>query len=369
MEYISYNRIEISKLALLRNLDLFEDMSGHQIIPVLKGNAYGHGIELVAEILKEKSLAYIAVNDYTEALRIRKVSDQPVLIMGSIRPENFAHIQYKNFTFVVQGQEAIHALGKTNRRVKVHLECNTGMNRYGAMPHEVAYLTKLIAGYKNLELEGVMSHLADSDGDDPITVNTAVDTFDTCLEAARAAGGKPRILHVAQSAGSLRAKSKFANFVRLGIGLYGVNPFPYGHESYKKLEGLRPALALMSTITKIIDLQKGDRVGYNYTFTAPKQMAIAVVPVGYYEGLSRTLSNIGVVKIGKSFAPITGRVCMHYTMVSLDGLRSKVGDEVTIYSNVPTDQNSIDTIARMHGLFSNNLLAALNGELHRVLVE
>ncbi len=368
-DFATHNLIEVSRSALIHNLDFFAQLSERKIIPVLKGNAYGHGINLVAKALKDQKLPYIAVDGYFEALRIREVSSQPILIMGAILPDNFAKIKYDEFTFVVQDQATIKALAKTGKHVKVHLECNTGMNRYGANLAEVSDLTKLILNSKNLELEGVMSHLADSDGLDPATVDTAVEQFDACVELVRACGANPTILHVAQSAGSLKARSKYANAVRLGIGLYGVNPFPAGHNFHPKLTGqLHPALKLTSTITKVAQLNKGDRVSYNYTFTAFRSMKIGVLPLGYYEGVNRALSNVGVVKIGKTYAPIVGRVCMNHTMINLDGIEAQVGDKVVVYSNRSQDKNSIDSIANEHGLFSYNLLTALSSDVRRVLV-
>jgi len=369
-DYVTHNRIEVSRSAILHNLDLFARVSGTpSAIPVLKGNAYGHGVAVVAAALKGRTLPYIAVDGYFEALRVRQVNKrQPVLVMGSILPENYKRLKYDGFTFVVH-DAASAALGATGKRVNVHLEANTGMNRYGAKPSELTKLTKLILSYKNLHLEGVMSHLADSDGDDPATVQTAVEQFDACVEAVRKAGANPTILHIAQSAGSIKAQSKYANAFRLGVGLHGINPFPKNHALHKKLNDLRPALRLVSTITKVIDLQKGDKVSYNYTFTAPKAMKIGVLPLGYYEGVNRALSNAGTVKVGKVFTPIVGRVCMNHTMISLQDVRAKVGDEVVVYSNVPGDKNSIDNLAHKHGLFNYNLLTALSHDVRRVLVE
>ena len=368
-DYATHNRIEVSKAAILHNLDLFTDLSGKPAIPVLKGNAYGHGIELVAKALKSRRLPYIAVDGYFEALRVREVSNQPVLVMGAILPENYQRIKYDNFAFVAQDEASIHALGRTGKRIKIHLECNTGMNRYGAKPDDIVILAKLILGYKNLELEGVMSHLADSDGDDPTTVDAAVEQFDACVEAIMAAGARPTIFHIAQSAGSIKAKSKYANAFRLGVGLYGINPFPRAHKLNRQLDDLRPALKLVSTITKVTNLQKGDKVSYNYTFTAPKSMTIGVLPLGYYEGINRALSNAGTVKVGKHFTPIVGRVCMNHTMINLDGINAKPGDEVVVYSNNPADRNSIDNIAHEHNLLNYNLLTALSHDVRRVLVE
>ncbi len=372
-DFTTHNLIEVSQSALLHNLEVFAGLSGKQVIPVLKGNAYGHGIEQVATALKSQKLPYIAVDGYFEALRIREISKQPVLVMGSILPENFARMRYDKFAFVVQDEATIHALGKTDKRIKLHLEINTGMNRYGAAPDTVVALVKLIVRYPNLQLEGVMSHLADSDGDDPATVDAAVNTFDICVEAILSTGANPTILHVAQSAGSLKACSKYANTIRLGIGLYGINPFPHSHALTAKLRAeLRPALKLTSTITKVTELEKGDKVSYNYTFTAPKKMTIGVLPIGYYEGvwsLARgTYKRTGSVKVGNIFTPIVGRVCMNHTMVSLGDITAKVGDKVVVYSDNPNDKNSIDSIARTYGLFSYTLLTALSTNIRRILV-
>jgi alanine racemase len=372
-EFATHNIIEVSRSALQHNLDTFADMSDKQLIPVLKGNAYGHGIGLVAAALKNRKLPYIAVDGYFEALRIREVSNQPVLVMGSILPENFARMKYDSFTFVVQDEATINALAKIKKHVKVHLECNTGMNRYGAKPEDLAKLTKLILSHSNLELEGVMSHLADSDGDDPATVDAAVELFDACVEKVRAAGARPTIFHIAQSAGSLKATSRYANTVRLGIGLYGINPFPHSHALHAELRKLRPALKLTSTITKVTQLERGDKVSYNYTFTAPKNMKIGVLPLGYYEGawsIARgSYKKTGDVKVGNISTPIIGRVCMNHTMISLDGIDAKVGDKVVVYSNDPNDKNAIDNIAHDFGLFSYALLTALSSDVRRVLVD
>ena len=123
-EFVTHNRIEVSRSAILHNLDLFGGLSGLQIIPVLKGNAYGHGVKQVAQALKGRELLYIAVDGYFEALRVREVSNQSVLVMGAILPENFKRIKYDNFAFVVGDEPTIHALGKTGKKVKVHLEVN-----------------------------------------------------------------------------------------------------------------------------------------------------------------------------------------------------------------------------------------------------
>lgn len=368
-DFATHNQIEVSKSALLHNFDLFARLSGKQVIPVLKGNAYGHGIEQVAAALKDRKFPYIAVDGYFEALRVRKVSRQPVLIMGAIKPENFARLTYDHFAFAVQDEAAIRALGATGKKIAIHLECNTGMNRYGATTGVIEHLTRLILTYPNLRLEGVMSHLADSDGTDQANVDEAVAKYDHCVETVMEAGAAPALFHLGQTAGSLKETSAYANTMRLGIGLYGINPFAKTHPLHKKLRDLRPALNFISTITKTIDLKKGESVSYNYTFTAPKDMRIGILPAGYYEGVPRALSNTGLVSRGDSYLPIVGRVCMNHTMISLENDGTALDDEVAIFSATPKNKNSVDNAANNHGLFNYNLLTALSPDVRRILVK
>lgn len=368
-DFATHNRIEVSKSALLHNFDLFASLSGKQVIPVLKGNAYGHGIEQVAAALKDRKFPYIAVDGYFEALRVRKVSQQPVLIMGAIKPENFARLTYDHFAFVVQDEAAIRALGATGKKIAIHLECNTGMNRYGATIGEIEHLTRLILTYPNLRLEGGMSHLADSDGTDQATVDEAVAKYDHCVETITETGAAPTLFHLGQTAGSLKETSAYANTMRLGIGLYGINPFAKTHPLHKKLRDLCPALNFISTITKTIDLKKGESVSYNYTFTTPKDMRIGILPAGYYEGVPRALSNTGLVSRSGSYLPIVGRVCMNHTMISLEIDGAALDDEVVIFSANPKNKNSVDNAANNHELFNYNLLTALSPDVRRILVK
>ncbi len=368
--YDVYNRIEVSRSALLHNADFFRRTTGHTVIPVLKGNAYGHGITQVATALKGQHFPYVAVDGYFEALKVREVvSRQPVLVMGMIKPHNFAKLRLRGLTFVVQDEATLRALAQLNKRVKVHLELNTGMNRYGIRPDELDNYLHLLQAAPRLQLEGVMTHLADSDGATTSNIEQAVRAYDAAVDTILSQGFTPRYFHVSQSAGSVRAKSRHANAIRVGIGLYGINPFPIGHPSHSKCKELRPALKLVSTISKVQILKPGDKVSYNYTFTAKKAMRIGILPLGYHEGVQRALSNIGVVKVGNGFVPIVGRVCMNHTMIDITEQDLKDGAEVTVYSNVTDDPNSIESIAHEHDLFTYSLLTGLSPDVRRYLVE
>ena len=367
--YETLNQIEISRSTILHNYDYFAQHTGLQVIPVLKANAYGHGIDLVARVLKSRQMPYIAVDGYFEGLRIREVSSQPILVMGAIQPSNFKYVELKNYTYVVQNLASIDALSRRGAPVKIHLEINTGMNRFGIEPDQIPEFINRIKQYPKIKLEGVMSHLADADGLDPNSVTAAVDIFDQAVDTILASGLKPTIFHVAQSAGSLKAQSRHATAIRLGLALYGINPLDPADPHFHELADLKPALRLTSTIAQTHALKAGDQVSYNYTFTAPKAMRIGVLPLGYYEGIPRSLSNTGHVIINGQPVPVIGRVCMNHTIISLENTTAQIGDKVLMLSDDPTAVNSVANIAAKHDLFTYSHLTALSPDLRRVLVD
>lgn len=370
-QYDTYNNILISRSAILNNFDYLQNLGADlQVIPVLKANAYGHGIEEVASILSLRSFPYLAVDGYFEALRIRAVSKQAVLIMGAIKPSNFSRINLKNFAFVVHDETTLAGLAATGKTVKVHLELETGMSRHGIRLSELKLFLKSLKKYPRLHVEGVMTHLADADNpSSTVSVKQQTERFDQGVEQVRAAGYNPRYLHIAQSAGSVKVRSQYANTLRVGLALYGISPLEESDKYAAKLSGLRPALSFKTTITKVLNLDAGDTVSYGRTYKADKPVRIGVVPIGYYEGVPRSLSNSGDVEYKKTYLPIAGRVCMNHTMINLDNSKAKQGDEVLFISSDRSSRANVEAIARLHQIFSYSLLVGLNQNVRRIIVD
>jgi alanine racemase len=369
-DYRTLNRIELSEEALLYNIDLIaKQHPGQMVIPVLKGNAYGHGLVEMARMLNYAQCPFVAVDGYFEAAKIRDISSSYILVMGYILPENLHLVDTKRCSFVVQDIAGLTAFSKLGRPIRIHMELNTGFNRLGLQPEEIPSYLATLKKYPNLKLEGVMTHLVDADNDlsDRFTVRQQK-MFDAEVKEIFDAGFKPTMIHIAQTAGSPKIKSKYANTIRLGIGTYGINPLGPKDPKARKLSALKPVLELKSTIIKVIDLETGDFVGYNATFKAAGPMRIGVLPLGYYEGLPRELSNLGCVTRGRKVLPIVGRVCMNHTMIDLSGSKLKVGDEVTVISRSPEHQNSITRLRTEHGLFPYTVLTGLSSSVRRVIV-
>jgi alanine racemase len=342
---------------------------GFTVIPVLKGNAYGHGIEQVAKILNDADCSFLAVDGYFEAARIRDITRHKILVMGYILPKNVPLLDVRRCSFVVQDIAGLHAFGALGKPVRIHVELNTGMNRLGLQENELLPYLAVLKQYPKLILEGVMSHLADADNelDDGYTARQ-VQTFDTLVERIVADGFSPTYIHIAQTAGSAKARSSRANSIRLGIGTYGINPLLSGDTHAPHLADLQPVLTLKSTLIKVLDLRKGDAVSYNGIFVAPKAMKVGVLPLGYYEGVPRALSNVGCVTYKGHVLPIVGRVCMNHTMVDLQGTELAVGDVVTVISNDPSQPNSVAKLQSEHSLFSYGTLTGFSSSVRRNIV-
>lgn len=368
--YKTLNWIELSKDAALHNVRLIQEQHpGFGIIPVLKANAYGHGIREMAQILNKAGVPLLAVDGYFEAGKIRRITRHRILVLGYIRPENVRLLDTRRCSFVVQDVAGLEAFARLHRRVRIHVELNTGMNRLGLQPHELQPYLDVLKLFPKLQLEGVMTHLADADNDvDESFTTKQVEQFDSLVERIVSQGFRPRFIHIAQTAGSVKAQSKYANAIRLGIGLYGINPLAPNDAHFHDFAGLRPVLSLKSTVIKAINLDAGDRVSYNGTFTAKKATRAGVLPLGYYEGVPRELSNTGVVTHGDAALPVAGRVCMNHTMVDLQGSKVLVGDEVVVISADPAQPNSAARLRTDRGIFPYMLVTGLSSSVRRVIV-
>lgn len=339
--YESLNLVEISQKNLLNNYDFFKKVVGSgQVWPVLKSNAYGHGIKQVVEVLQERDFKYLVVDGYQEVLEIRKYSKRPILMIGAILPSNFSKIKWKNLAIMLQDKESIKELGKLNKKIKVHLKVNTGMNRQGVEIKDLRNIIYEIKKYKKLELEGVFSHLAGTSDDEK-----QIKKF----EEVKKIVGEVKYFH-------LGATNRVGDIIRLGIGLYGIG------------KGLKPVLRLKSKIIKIREIEKGEGVSYGGIFVASKKTNIGVIPVGYFEGLDRRLSSKGFVKYKDKFYPIAGRVCMNMVVVDFGKMKPKLWDEVEIISNNPKDKNSIEKIAKICETIPYDILVGIDGSIRRTIV-
>lgn len=371
-EYKNLNKIEISKQALINNFNFFQNKhSQTEICPVLKSNAYGHGLELLAEFVdREIKPKFIIVDSLYEAYKIEDVNT-PILIIGYTRPENFKIKKKLNFSFPVYDEQTIAALAQYHPEAKVHVKIDSGMNRLGITPSQVDDFIELLKKYPRLNVTGIYTHL--SQADDPQAkdfTNNQVKTFKKVIRKFESQGFSFKWKHIAATSGSEVVPDPEFNLIRIGLGFYGISPFPKNTKENKILEKkLKPALKFTTHLAQIKHLPKGAQVSYGGTYTAKKDMKIGILPVGYYDGVDRRLSNKGVVTIKGKGCPILGRVCMNLTIVDLSQIKNpKLEQEVVIYDDNSSSPNSIKNSAELANTIPYTLLVNLAPSTRRVLI-
>lgn len=358
--------VEISKSALLHNLRILESFAPPWgIAPVLKSNAYGHGVILVAGVLKsEKNIPFFAVDSYFEARVIRDAGiTKKILILGHTPLDTMKKNKNNGISFAVSSLEQLKAFVQEKADQNVHVKFDTGMHRQGISHTEIEAAIRLMQQMPHGQVEGVFSHFADADTTDSVLTKEQIARWNELAKRLQKEIPAIRYYHMANSSGFRYAGDIVANVGRSGNMLYGTN-------SGRLPAAFRPALKMTSIISEIRTIETGEAVGYNGTFLAEHPMTIATVPAGYYEGITRRLSNKGSYIIEDRVAPIVGRVSMNISSCDVTDIpRAKIGSVVTLISDKAEDQNSVVNIAKMCDTIPYEILVHIPVHLHRMLVE
>lgn len=367
--YQALNTIEISKKNLLFNLRYLSNLQSRiKISPIIKSNGYGHGILEIAKILEVKNPLFLCVDSLYEAYQLLNSDIQtPLLIMGYIDPENLK-VKKLPFSYSVCDLKLLQAINDFQPEAGVHLFIDTGMNREGIpldlLPTYLKQLTRL----PNIKIEGIMSHLSSADNKkDPLN-REQIKNFKQAVKIVSEFGHKPKYLHLQNSDGLLNVhlRGDNLNMARVGLALYGISNAQTRSGSSK----LKPVLTLKSKIIQIKHLKRGDKVGYGGTFTAKKKMTLGVLPLGYFDGVDRRLSNTGFVMVNGKACKIIGRVSMNITTIDLTDLDNPIiGQDVIVYSNNPKDLNSIENAAKLCKTIPWELLVHLDPSIKRVVLD
>ncbi len=340
------------------------DMS---VIAVVKANGYGHGAVMVGETALRAGATMLAVACVDEALDLRDAGiSAPILVMGPADPGEYEAAFAAGIALSVALPEQVAVAGEAARRVGtnrslVHIKVETGMNRYGAAPSDSVELAEQIVRSDTLELGGVFTHFADADGSSLDFTDEQVRRLTDVVRQLDAAGIDPGVVHMSNTAGTLRLGVNVSQAVRLGIGLYGLSPDP----TIPLLSGMRPAFTLRTRVSQVRQLRSGDTVGYGRTWRADDETSVALLPIGYADGLRRALSNTGWVGIAGTRASIRGRVCMDQVVVVRPDDRVSVGTTVTVIGEPGTGAMTMDDAARLAGTINYEIATGISGRVPR----
>lgn len=336
--------VGISKSALLHNLHTYQNaFPDLQIAPVLKSNAYGHDLGLIARTLDSEDIAFFMVDSLYEARRLRSAGARTrIVVMGYVRPEEMATSRLSHIDFAVTDIEQVRTLVSLTRYpIRIHLKIDTGMHRQGIPLSLLPESVTLLKQNSNLTVVGVCSHFADADVANSEQVKMQLVHWKSALAHCLLEFPSIEYRHLSATKGMRFAQEAGTNVARLGIGLYGFDTAPE-HDTV-----LEPVLELRSIIGELRLIPAGDTVGYNATFTTSRETCVATVPAGYFEGIDRRLSNKGIVQVRGIECPIIGRVSMNMTTIDVTDIPDvAVGDSVTIISRELGAANSVPGIAK-----------------------
>lgn len=307
---------EISLAHLQHNLELIRSHAPQsEIMGVVKANAYGHNVSIVAPALYQWGVRYFGVATLEEALYLRKwiPEDCPILVLGALSPHQIQRAIAHGFEFMVYSQSSLEAAlewAKTlSKQAKVHLKIDSGMGRVGILPQELSSVDLSLLSSPEISWMGVCSHLATSDQLEPPFVQEQLAAFDRCLELL--SPPKQVKIHVANSDAIFQWPQAHYDIVRPGISLYGYCGLPE--------IPLKPVLSLKAQLTQVKTLPPQHSIGYGRLYTTATEERVGIVPVGYADGLNRSLTGLKV-KIQGQETRLLGRISMDQCVVDLSHL-------------------------------------------------
>ena len=343
-----------------------------KMIAVIKTDGYGHGSKAIAEALEPLDFMFgFAVATYEEAHVLREAGiEKPVLILGYTFPYCYEALAREDIRTAVFREDSIDQLAaaarKAGKKIKVHIKVDTGMRRIGITPDEEGLrFIRRLGEQEWLEIEGIFTHFARADEKDKTDADRQLAVFKAFVDRAEAMlGRRIPVRHCSNSAGILELPEANMDAVRAGITLYGLYP---SDEVSRDGVALTPALSLYSEIVYCKWIHKGQSVSYGGTFTAPGDMRIATVPLGYGDGYPRSLSGKGYVLIRGKRASILGRVCMDQFMVDVTDIpEASEGDKVTLIGTDGGEAISAELLGELSGRFNYELVCCLASRVPRL---
>lgn len=363
---------EIDLAALRQNLGVVRAHVGPGVgvMGIVKADAYGHGAVAVSRALAGAAVDMLGVALVEEGLELREAGIRaPILVMGLAPEDGVAEPLAADLTLTVDGAATAgpveRAAAARGAAAAVHLKIDTGMNRLGVRAEAAAKAAAEVAACPHLDLAGAYTHLACADEADDAVTPAQLAAFAEALEAVRAAGIEPPLVHAANSAGLFAQPAARFGMVRSGLALFGVPP-----SEAARAADLRPVMSLKSRVATLKRVRAGEGVSYGHRWRAERDTVVGVLPVGYADGYPRALSNRARVRAAGRLAPVVGAVCMDLVMVDLtDVPEAAAGLEVTLLEADNASPLSAAALAEAAGTIPYEILAGIGPRVPRAYRE
>lgn len=359
--------IELDMDALEHNVRFLQSRlpSECKLMPAVKANAYGHGAVPIAKELNRLGVDSFCVACVSEGIELRKAGVKgEILILGYTSPDQFPQLRRYRLTQTVLDYTYAKCLQQSGIRLHVHIAVDTGMHRLGLRCEDMEQIAAIYE-IRNLMVDGIYTHLSACDSDGPESrsfTESQIAAFFQVIEVLKAKGCPCRGLHLLSSYGILNYPDAAADYVRPGIALYGLLSRDEDNNP-----SLRPVLSLKAQVSSLRTLHSGESAGYGLSFTADRDMKLAVLSIGYADGLPRALSDgNGCVLINGYSAPVIGRICMDQTLVDVSRIpKVAQGDTAILIGRSGMQEITAGELAARCGTITNEILSRLGGRLER----
>ncbi len=366
-----YLRAEISASAIHHNAQLLRSLlpNGCRICPVVKANAYGHGIRQILPIV-ESFADVLGVAICGEALTLRQLGWQRPILMfttaGASFADDLADLIARDVTVTITGSDEIKlvtsAARKAHRPADIHVKIDSGMSRSGVLPGQAAALVAAIRECKDIRLQGVYTHFACAEDRDKTETLAQLERFQSAMATIGVDGGMLR--HAANSGAIIDLPQTHFDMVRPGLALYG---YQSGEEMTNRLP-LKPCLRLTAPVVQIKDVPAGAQTGYGLTYRFEKDARLALVPIGYADGYLRAFSNVATMRVAGVDCPIRGRVSMDQTVIEITNVPGvKIGHRAEIIGADPQAPHSLENLARLAGTIPYEIVSRLGDRIIRMI--
>ena len=366
--------IELDLDALRQNVVLLQKCvpDGCRLMPAVKANAYGHGAIPIARELNRLGIDCFCVACAAEGIELRRAGiTGEILILGYTHPTEFSLLCRYRLTQTVTDYAYAEKMQQSGIRLHVHIAVDTGMHRLGIRCEDIEHIAAVYQ-MKNLLVDGIFTHLSACDSAAPdchAFTESQILAFRQVVKALSQEGVSYKGIHLLSSYGMLNYPGAAESYVRPGIALYGLFSTEADTRNLHEICPLEPVLSLKARVASVRTLYAGESVGYGLAFTADHDMQIAVLSIGYADGLPRELScGNGSVLIGGQRAPIVGRICMDQTLIDVSQLSDvKQGDTAVLIGVSGSEQITAGELAGKCHTIANELLSRLGSRLERIV--
>jgi alanine racemase len=370
-EVVRPTRVEVDLKILAENFKAIKSHIGKsKIMPVLKANAYGHGLVRVAKLYEELKADYLGVAVVEEGILLREMGIKiPILVLGGVWGNQIPLFLKHNLTITASSIDKLKQIDETASQMKskaiVHLKIDTGMERIGVHYYNAEKFLEAAYSYKNINVEGIYSHFTTAESSDLTFTKLQLERFNEVLNYFNKKSIKPPLRHISNSGAILQLPEANLDMVRPGIMLFGVYP----SKNIKKTIAVKPALTWKSLVVYFKVIKAGNAVGYGLTWKSDHNIRAVTIPVGYGDGYFRSMSHKVKVLLHGKLYPVIGNISMDQIVVNIENDSAYNSDEVILLGSDGKNFITAEELAEWAGTIPYEILTNINTRVPRIYLE